>query len=51
MQSSEYGAMVAPSNLNVESGGFNVLLNFLGSSILEKNESMEPSLICKLMCF
>ena len=32
MQSSEYGAMVAPSNLNVESGGFNVLVNFLGSS-------------------
>ena len=29
MQSSKYAAMVTPYNLNVESGGFNALGNFL----------------------
>ena len=31
MQSSKYAAMVMLSSLKVESGGFNTLVNFLGS--------------------
>ena len=30
IQSSKYAAMVMLSSLNVESGGFNTLVNFLG---------------------